>query len=81
MEGGDSMLAYVLIGLVANREKAVFEKLSKKPEIKSLHILFGEWDMIAEVQSESPENLANFVMNSIRSLKDVKLTSTLIVAR
>ncbi|MBN2566997.1 Lrp/AsnC ligand binding domain-containing protein [Candidatus Woesearchaeota archaeon] len=75
------MLAYVLVALATNREKDVFDALSNLPQVRKIHILFGEWDMIVEVQCASPEDLADFVMNSIRTTKDVKLTSTLIVAQ
>ncbi|MBR9703577.1 Lrp/AsnC family transcriptional regulator, partial [Candidatus Woesearchaeota archaeon] len=50
-------------------------------EVVEAHILFGEWDLIAKLQAETPEAAATFVMENIRQLDDVKLTSTLIVAK
>ncbi|MFH1133857.1 MAG: Lrp/AsnC ligand binding domain-containing protein [Nanoarchaeota archaeon] len=75
------MQAYVLVALESATEQQVVKKLEKLKEIKELHILFGEWDLIAEVDVTSSEHLGDFVMQYIRSLPEVKLTSTMIVAK
>ena len=75
------MFAYLLISLDATREDDIYDKLKKMAEIKDLHILFGEWDLIAKVQLENSEALGTFVISKVRNIPGVKLTSTLIVAR
>ncbi len=75
------MLAYVLISLKQSDEKEVQQKLQAHRQIKDIHILFGEWDLMAKVEVSSAEELGTFVMENIRSLPDVRLTSTLIVAK
>ena len=75
------MYAFVLISLDSAREQDILQELANMKEIKEAHILFGEWDMLAKVELESPEALGTFVMNEIRNVPGVKLTSTLIVAR
>ncbi|MBN1275729.1 Lrp/AsnC ligand binding domain-containing protein [Candidatus Woesearchaeota archaeon] len=75
------MNAYVLIALADCDEQVVLEELQGFPEVKEAHILFGEWDLIAKLEVENPEAAGTFVMEHIRKLEDVKLTSTLIVAR
>ena len=62
-------------------EQLVLEELQEFSEVKEAHILFGEWDLIAKLDVESPEAAGTFVMEHIRKLEDVKLTSTLIVAK
>jgi len=61
-----------------------FEKLLKElrsyPEVRNAYILFGEWDLIIEVELSGAEELGLFVMEKVRSREDVKLTSSLIVA-
>jgi anthranilate phosphoribosyltransferase len=74
------MLAYLLISVTENEQKVV-DKILELQEIKEAHILFGEWDVIAKVSIDSPEGLSAFVMDKIRPLKEVKLTSTMIVAK
>jgi DNA-binding Lrp family transcriptional regulator len=75
------MLAYVLIGLQECDEKEVLDKLLSHKQIEEAHILFGEWDIIAKIKAETPEAAGTFVMEKIRSLPDVNMTSTLIVAK
>ncbi|MBC8444381.1 Lrp/AsnC ligand binding domain-containing protein [Candidatus Woesearchaeota archaeon] len=74
------MLAYLLISVTENEQKVV-DKILELPEIKEAHILFGEWDVIAKVNMDSPEGLSAFVMDKIRPIKEIKLTSTMIVAK
>jgi DNA-binding Lrp family transcriptional regulator len=73
--------AFVLISLKQPREQQVQDALRKSNEVKKSHILFGEWDLIVELEVKDEDHLATFVIQKIRSLKEVKLTSTLIVAR
>jgi Lrp/AsnC family leucine-responsive transcriptional regulator len=75
------MLAYVQIALENASEVDVKSQLKAFPEVKEAHILFGEWDLMAKLEVESPEALAAFVMDHIRPIEGVKLTSTLIVAK
>ena len=75
------MLAYVQISLNKRNEQGVYETIVDMPEVKEAHILFGEWDIIALLEMDSPEHLGSFVMEQIRSLSGVNLTSTMIVAK
>ncbi len=74
------MKAFVLISLLERTERNVLSELKSYPEVKNAYILFGEWDILAEIDISSPEELGTFVINNIRSRNDVKLTSSLIVA-
>ena len=75
------MPAYILISLKEADEEQVLEKLMEMNEVEEAHILFGEWDIIAKLKMDKPEELGTFVMEKIRPLKEIKLTSTLIVAK
>ncbi len=75
------MRAFVLISLKTPDERAVLDELKAMSKIKEAHVLFGEWDIIAKVEGENPEDVATFVMDEIRALPQVKLTSTLIIAK
>lgn len=74
------MKAFVLISLKEGNERELLEDLKELKEVKNAYILFGEWDLIAEVELRSAEELGSFVMEKIRSREDVRLTSSLIVA-
>ena len=74
------MKSFVLVSLLSCDEKRVLEELKYLEEVKKGYILFGEWDILIELDIGEPEQLGAFVMDKIRSRNDVKLTSSLIVA-
>ncbi len=74
------MQAFVLIGLKNCNERKLLQELRSYEQIRHLYVLFGEWDVLAEVEVESTEELGTFIMDNIRSRPDVNLTSSLIVA-
>ena len=74
------MLAYLLIRVLEN-ENGVMEDLKVMDEVKEVHVLFGEWDILVKLEMPEPEMVGTFVMEKIRSIKEVKLTSTMIVAK
>jgi DNA-binding Lrp family transcriptional regulator len=74
------MKAFILISLSEGNEQIVLDELKAMPEIVNAYVLFGEWDILIEVELSGVEELGSFVMEKIRSREDVKLTSTLVVA-
>ena len=74
------MLAYLLIRVLEN-EQGVMEELKSMEEVEEVHVLFGEWDLLVKLKMPNPEMVGTFVMENIRSIKAVKLTSTMIVAK
>lgn len=74
------MKAFVLIALSACDEKKFLEDLKTHKEIKEAFVLFGEWDILAQIEMENAEQLGTFIMDKIRSQDCVKLTSSMIVA-
>lgn len=74
------MKAFVLVAMKEGSERELVDYIRTLPQVKSAYILFGEWDVIAEVELPSPEALGTFVMDKVRSRDDVRLTSSLIVA-
>ena len=77
---GCTMKAFILVSLLERTERNVLSELKSYPEVKNAYILFGEWDIVAEIEVANPEELGTFVINNIRSRSDVRLTSSLIVA-
>ena len=75
------MYAYLFIELGKSDEDEVLEKLKEMIEVKEAHIIFGEWDIIAKVEVNSPEALTTFIIDRIRTMTEVKMTSTMIVAK
>lgn len=74
------MRAFVLISLSGKHEHDVMDYLKSIPEVRNVYMLFGEWDIISEIETANPESLATFVIDHIRPNPHVRLTSSLIVA-
>ena len=74
------MLAYLLIRVLED-EQGVMEELKSMEEVEEVHVLFGEWDLLVKLKMPNPEMVGTFVMEKIRSIKAIKLTSTMIVAK
>jgi len=70
-------LGYVLIIAAPTHEHEVYNKLSKIPEVIELLPLFGEYDLIAKIEAEDFEKLAEIVIKKIRSIEGVIDTKTL----
>ena len=75
------MKAFVLLQLKECDETKVLDDLNSLTEVTEAHILFGEWDIIIKVQIQNPEDLGKFMIESIRTMDEIKLSSSLIVAK
>lgn len=74
------MKAFIQIATNGNEGK-VFSELKSLPEVKEVYMLFGEWDFLALVEITNAESLAAFVIDNIRNMPHVRLTSTMICAK
>jgi len=75
------MLAYVLLNIKPNSEGNVFAKVKEFDDVKEVHILFGSWDMILQVELDDVSALNEFMIEKIRKIPDVTLTATMLVAK
>lgn len=75
------MQAYILVNTEKGLEQEIYDQILGLEEIHSANIIFGEWDIIAKVTLENSEALGTLILDKIRALKGVTLTSTLIIAK
>jgi DNA-binding Lrp family transcriptional regulator len=73
--------AMLLICADAGTERNVYDELNRHDEIDFVNELFGTWDIIAKIQTESVERMDEFVSDIVRNIKGVNSTMTLIVSR
>ena len=73
------MKAYLFVKTESNKEQNVLMSLQKIEEVKTADIVFGEWDIVSLIEVKNTEDLGAFVMNKIRNISEVKLTSTMIL--
>lgn len=75
------MQAYILINAEKGKEQDIYESINDLEEVANAHIIFGEWDIIARVQVENSEALGTLILDKVRTLSGVTLSSTLIIAK
>ena len=74
------VMAYIMVRVDAGKERDVVKRIQKMPEVKDSNIIYGEWDVVMKVQVKNIEEITAFVVDKLRKIKAVKLTSTMIVA-
>jgi DNA-binding Lrp family transcriptional regulator len=74
-------LAYILVTLKSGSERDLCERVSSFEEVVQVDELYGEYDAIVKVRVEDLSQLDKFLTDKLRSLPDIFLTTTMIVAR
>jgi len=70
-------IGFVLISTAPAKEHEVYNELLKVKVIVELHPLFGEYDLIAKIETEDFNVLVQVVVDKIRSIAGVIDTKTL----
>jgi DNA-binding Lrp family transcriptional regulator len=58
-------------------EYEVFNKLSKLHEVREVHPLFGEYDLIAKIEAEDYESIGEIIIQKIKTIHGIIDTTTL----
>lgn len=69
-------VGYVLISIAPAAEQDAKEALTTIDEIAELYSLFGPYDIIAKVEVQDEDRLAEVVLNRIRPIEGVADTKT-----
>ena len=72
--------AYVLIAIEGVDANKVANALTNIEEIENVHLIYGEYDLIATVKAKTLVVLKELALDKIGKVKGVIKTSTLIVA-
>ena len=75
------MLAYILLGVQPNTEDKVYAKLKKLKEVRLVNLLFGSWDVVAQVEVPNTAALNEFMLEKIRKITEVSMSATMTVAK
>ncbi len=76
--------AFVLVKVDPGHERDVMEGLFKLDEVKEVHIIPGEWDIIAVVEAEkgivvtSDERVYDVVLDKVAKTRHVRDTNTMV---
>jgi len=69
---GKLIIAFILISInsgINNSQESIARKIARVPEVYDIHIITGEYDMIAKVRTSTVESLGDLVVNKIRKIK------------
>jgi len=69
---------FALLTISPLNENAVYDALKIVPEIKEIHPLFGEYDILIKLKCSDIDEIGEVIIKKIRSLKGVVDTKTLI---
>jgi len=72
-------IAYVLINCDLGYETEVIDELKHLDNVKEANGVFGAYDILTKVESDSVEHLRDVITWKIRKLNRVRSTLTLIV--
>jgi len=73
--------AFVLIDVTGNHTKSAYKTLTRIQGVKSLHAVTGPFDLIAQVEAETIEELNDIVLSRIRCVDGITKTSTALVLK
>ncbi len=74
------VMAYVLIAIEGVDANKVANELTYLEEVENVHLIYGEYDLIAQVKGKNLIDLKELALSKIGKVKGVIKTSTLIVA-
>lgn len=72
--------AFVFINVNAGSEAEVVNKLRELPEVKEAYFVYGVYDVVAKIETESVEDLKEVLTGKIRKLDNIRSTLTTIIS-
>ncbi|KAF6243675.1 AsnC family transcriptional regulator [Nitrosopumilus sp. b1] len=69
--------AFILISCDVGSENELFIKLNEIDCVSSTTITYGEYDLVVEVETETPQKMDEFVTSKIRKFQKIRSTITL----
>lgn len=72
--------AFVFMNVDAGSEAEVLKKLREVPEIKECYFVYGVYDVVAKIETDSMDLLKEVISRKIRRLDKIRSTLTEIVS-
>ena len=70
--------AYVLINSEIGGEQEVVDQLKSMPEVVEVSVVYGVYDVIVKLESNSMETLKELITSKVRHMNKVRSTMTMI---
>lgn len=71
----------MLFKVSSGTEREVCQKLVEFDEVIQADIIFGEYDVVAKMDTEDLDALEGFLSEKVRTVPNVLVTSTMIISR
>jgi DNA-binding Lrp family transcriptional regulator len=73
--------AYILLTVKPGTDRAVFQTIRELRQVTDLETLYGEYDLLAEVEVKNMDDLDTFIFDSMRTIQGVMKTTTLVTIK
>lgn len=73
--------AYILVNVSTGTEDEVSKTLVGFDEVEEVATIYGEYDAIIKVAAKDMNDLDDFITSKLRSVPNIFMTSTMIIAR
>lgn len=73
--------AFVLINTDAGLEKLVHEEIKSLEGVNAVYDLYGEYDLMAVVEQDTDNDVAEVVSWELRKIKGIRSTNTMVVIK
>ena len=70
--------AFILINAEIGAEEEVREQLLGMAEVRECYVVYGVYDLVAKIESDTMDKLKEAVTHNLRSLEKVRSTMTMI---
>lgn len=71
--------AFVMINSEIGEEEGVLHFLQEELNVDEAYVVYGVYDLVAKVSSDTMKNLKDMVINQIRQAKGVRSTLTMVI--
>ncbi len=73
--------AFVMINAEIGEEEKVMKYLKENLKVDEAYVVYGVYDLVAKVSSETMKELKDMVINEIRQAEGVRSTLTMVIVR
>ncbi|UCH31670.1 MAG: Lrp/AsnC ligand binding domain-containing protein [Candidatus Bathyarchaeota archaeon] len=71
--------AYILLRIKPGTDRSVLRSVQKLQQVSEMDTVYGEYDLLMKIQVETMEALDALIFDTVRTIKGVERTTTLIV--
>jgi DNA-binding Lrp family transcriptional regulator len=72
-------IAFIFLRVQLGSIERVHEALKQLPKVRDVCLVYGNYDIVTQVEADSMSALKHLVTHTIRRLSDIRTTQTLIV--